>query len=246
MRAQRTAHSLLILALAVVSVGCRGEGARDELERLRRENAELRARAARTDPERAESVSTPDSVLAHFAEDPASGTLAGLVPGDTLAEARAAFGAETRTRSWRSEGRRVHQYEWELEAGVSIRLNANSQERLQKIAVVFADPAGINIPTLAGLTLGRETYQSIEERYGPALKVDPQLWGARGLYTVAQRTPLERNGWRLEFVYEMPAGLSQAHLEQIGEVLQRERNPAVLEPHLRDRAPFLVALEEAP
>ena len=244
MRTHRTTHVLLILALALVGVACRDDAARDELERLRRENAQLRARVA--DDQTPESVSTPGSVLAHFAEDPARGTLAGLVPGDTLAEARAAFGPESRTRSWRSEGRRVHQYEWDLEAGVSIRLNANSQERLQKIAVVFADPAGVNIPTLAGLTLGQETYGSIQQRFGGALKADPQLWGARGLYTAAQRTRLERTGWRLEFVYEMPAGLSRAHLEQIGDALQRERNPAVLEPHLGDRAPFMVALEEAP
>ncbi len=41
----------------------------------------------------------------------------------------------------------------------------------------------------------------------------------------------------------MPEGLSRAQLEQIGLEVQRNRNPAVLEPHLRDRTPFLVALE---
>ncbi len=102
----------------------------------------------------------------------------------------------------------------------------------------------LDIPTLAGLRLGQETFASVREKFGATLEINLQLWGAQGLYTVAQRTPLAgAANRRLEFVYQMPEGLSRAQLEQIGLEVQRNRNPAVLEPHLRDRTPFLVALE---
>ena len=101
----------------------------------------------------------------------------------------------------------------------------------------------LDIPTLAGLRLGQETFASVREKFGATLETDLQLWGAQGLYTVAQRTPLAGTKRRLEFVYQMPEELSRAQLEQIGLEVQRNRNPAVLEPHLRDRTPFLVALE---
>lgn len=246
MRTHQPTRYALIATLALLTAACGGGASPEELARLERENEQLRARLEGKNPQAPGQVSTPSSVLEHFANDLTHGTLAGLVPGDSLAQARAGFGPESRTRSWRSEGRRIYQYEWDLEAGVSIRLNADGREKLQKVAVVFADPAGVHIPTLGGLTLGQETYGSILQRFGATLKADPQLWGARGLYTVAQRTPFPNTGWRLEFVYEMPVGMSRAHLERIGEELLRARNPSLLEPQLGDRAPFLVALEESP
>lgn len=238
---------LLLAGLALAVTQCGGNRERGELERLRQESEELRAELERLQQENRQlrgQPATASEVYAHFAQDPVRGTLAGLVPGDRLEQARSSFGQENRTRSWTSEGRPITQYEWELEGGLLIRANADPGGRLEKIAVVFTDPQSVNILTLAGLTLGRETFLRIQQKFSKALSTDLQLWGARGLYTVAQRTPLPRSRWRLEFVYELPAGLGQGQLDRIEEEVQRRGNPAVLEPYLGDRAPYLVALEE--
>lgn len=230
-----------LCGLALASAGCGGNAEREELERLRRENEALRAQTQ----QRPQPI-TPEKVRAYFVNDPALGTLAGLRPGQDLADAHTRFGPATRTRSWDSDGRTIFQHEWELEGGVVLRLNAGAGGRLEKIAVVLVNPQGVDIPTLAGLTLGRETYSTLQQKFGSALTTDLQLWGARGLYTVAQTATLPAQGGtrrRLEFVFEMPPGLSQTELDRIGEQVQH-RNPAVLDPHLRDRAPFMIALEE--
>ena len=246
MNKHRRSLWLLLLALALGLVQCGGgdrsgtdqlererEELRAEIERLRRENRQLRGQPA-----------TASEVLAHFAQDAARGTLAGLVPGDSVEQARARFGQENQTRTWSSEGRPITQHEWELEGGLLIRANAESDGRLVKVAVAFPDPKSVSIPTLAGLTLGRETFLSIQQKFGDKLSTDLQLWGAQGLYTVAQRAPYPNSRWRLEFVYQMPAGLGQGQLDRIEEEVMRKRNPAVLEPYLSDHAPYMVGLEE--
>lgn len=238
---------LLLAGLALVLVQCGGSPRRGELEELRRENEELRAEAERLERENRQLRGQPvtaDEMYGYFAQDPAQGTLAGLQPGDELPQARSRFGQENRTRSWRSEGRTIFQYEWDLVGGVTLRLNADGNGRVQRIAALLADPQGVDIPTLAGLRLGQETFTSLQEKFGASLTTNLQLWGARGLYTVAQRTPLAQTRRRLEFVYQLPAGLSRGELDRIEEEVQRRRNPAVLEAYLRDRAPFMVALEE--
>jgi len=235
---------LVALALGLGLVECGGserggreqrerEELRAEIERLRRENRQLRGQPA-----------TASEVLAHFAQDGTRGTLAGLVPGDSVEQARARFGQENRARTWSSEGRPITQYEWELEGELIIRANAESDGRLIKVAVAFVDPKSVNIPTLVGLTLGQETFLSIQQKFGDKLSTDLQLWGAQGLYTVAQRAPYPNSSWRLEFAYQMPAGLGQGQLDRIEEEVMRKRNPAVLEPYLSDQAPYMVGLEE--
>jgi len=242
------AHSLwlLFLALALGLTQC-GGGDRRGAEQLQSEKEELRAEIERLRRETRElrgQPTTASEVLAHFAQDATRGTLAGLVPRDNIEQARARFGQENRTRTWSSEGRPITQHEWELEGGLIIRLNAENDGRLLKVAVAFLDPKGVRIPTLAGLTLGQETFLSIQEKFGEKLSTDLQLWGAQGLYTVAQRAPYPNSSWRLEFVYEMPPGLGPGQLDRIEEEVMRKRNPAVLEPYLGEQAPYMVGLEE--
>ncbi|MGH9863760.1 MAG: hypothetical protein ACRD35_10090 [Candidatus Acidiferrales bacterium] len=229
---------LLLLSLAALAACGRSDQA--ELERLRRENEALRSRPG------ADSAARPlDTKLAvHFSSDPLQGSLAGLVPGDSLVQVQARFGPESRTRTWSSEGRPITQYEWDLDAGLTLRCNADPSGRLLKVAVAFAHPQAVEIRTLQGLTLGRETYLSIQQRYGPLVLTDLQLWGVQGLYTVAQRVPIGNSRWRLEFAYQLPPGLGAGQLDRIEELVHRQRNPAVLEPYLGNQAPFLVALEE--
>jgi len=229
----------ICLFLTATTVAC-GGGSQAELERLRRENEALRARAAREQPRAELSAAT----LAHFSNDPALGTLAGLRPGDGLAVARERFGPEKLTRTWSSEGFPITQYEWDLGHGVLVRANADPTGRLLRIAVVLAGPDAVSIPTLYGLTLGRETYTSVQRRFGPALETDLANWGARDIYTVAQRVTFAESSRRLEFLYQMPAGLKPAELETIGNEVQQKRNLAVLGPHLAERAPFSIAIEE--
>lgn len=231
---------VLCLALALLLAGCGSSPSREEVERLRQENEALRAQLGRAPA----PSQTPAALAAHFADDPARGTLAGLVPGDSLAEARTRFGPQTRSRSWLSEGQRIYQYEWELEAGVVVRLNADETGRLDRVAVALAQPQGVTLPTLYGLTLGRETYLTVEQKFAAGLTTELHFWGAQGLYTVAQRVLLADSNQRLEFAYQMPTGLSRPELERLGEEVQRKHNTIVLLPYLRDRAPFLVALEE--
>jgi len=228
----------LLVALLAALTACGGD--RAELERLRRENEALRAQI---EPAKARPA-TDSKVLAYFAQDPAQGTLAGLAPGDTLTQAHARYGPEKRTRTWTSEGRPITQYEWELEGGLTLRVNTEADGRLRKVAVALVRPESVEIPTLSGLTLGRDTFLSIQHRFGSALSTDLHIWGAQGLYTVAQRAQLPQSRWRLEFVYQMPAGLGPGQLARIEELVQRERNPAVLEPYLGAHAPYMVAMEE--
>lgn len=240
MRIRSLTLATLLWLLAGVLAGCSSD--RAELERLRAENERLRAQ---TGGGQARPV-TDSKVLAYFAQDPARGTLAGLAPGDNLAQAHARYGQESRTRTWASEGHPITQYEWDLEGGLTLRVNADPGGRVLKVAVAFASPESVDIPTLNGLTLGRETYLTLQQRYGPNLATDLQIWGAQGLYTIAQRVPVPNSKWRLEFVYQMPPGLGQGQLDRIEEYVQRQRNPVVLEPYLGDHAPYMVGLEEVP
>ncbi len=231
-----------LLALAVCAAGCGGSN-QAELERLRREQEALRAeveRLRRAEPE------TPPELLAYFQNDPARSTLAGLVPGDTVAQARSLFGNEARTRTWDSEGHPITQYEWELTAGVMVRTNATAEGRLVKVAVVLVRPEAVRIPTLAGLTLGGDTFSSIQQKFGEAVVTDLHIWGAQGLYTVAQRVPLADTKWRFEFAYQLPADLGPGQRDRIEDEVARRRNPAVLAPLIGDRAPYMVGLEEVP
>ena len=237
MRHRRFTSALLLGLLTGTLAGCGSD--RAEVERLRAENERLKAQTeARGRPV------TDSKVLAYFARDPANGTLAGLTPGDNLTQAHALFGQESRARTWASEGRPITQYEWDLEGGLTLRVNAEADGRLRKVAVAFANPEMVEIPTFTGLTLGRETYLTLRQRYGTTITTDLQIWGAQGLYTVAQRAPLPNSNLRMEFVYQMPAGMGQGQLDRIEDWVQRQRNPAILEPYLGERAPYMVGLEE--
>ena len=229
---------MAITVLALLGAACGKSAEEAELERLRRENEALRQQR-----EAARGPAAPSAVARHFANDATSGTLAGLMPGYDLAVARERFGPETRTRSWPSEGRTLTQYEWELEDGVVLRVNAEENGRVQRVAAVMTNPAGVNIPTLYTTVIGRDTFGSLQQRWGSALTADPQLWGAQGLYTVVQRLLFEDGGRRMEFAYEMPSGLSRAELDRIGDQLQHTHDPAVVMPYLRAKTPFMVALE---
>ncbi|HSC78556.1 MAG TPA: hypothetical protein VLB32_08330 [Candidatus Acidoferrales bacterium] len=231
--------SIPLLALALAGAACGGGAKEDELERLRRENEALRARQQ----QQTRGPVPVSSVARHFTGDVGGTTLAGLMPGFDIAMARDKFGAETTTRSWQSEGRTIVQHEWQLEDGVVLRVNAGENGRIERVAAVLANPKGVNIPTLNGLNLGQETYASLQRRFGPLLTTELLLWGAQGLYTVAQRMPFGEHR-RMEFAFEMPAGMSRAELERIGDEVQNRNNASVLEPHLRDAAPYMVALEE--
>ena len=237
MKIRRLTIAMLLGLLAAVLAGCGGD--RAEMERLRAENDRLKAQTEG----RARPV-TDSRVLAYFARDPSSGTLAGLTPGDNLTQAYALFRQESRTRTWASEGRPITQYEWDLEGGLTLRVNAEADGHIRKVAVAFADPDGVEIPTLNGLTLGRETYLKLQQRYSTSMTTDLQIWGAQGIYTVAQRAPVANSNLRLEFVYQMPPGMGQGQLDRIEEWVQRRRQPAILEPYLGERAPYMVGLEE--
>jgi hypothetical protein len=228
----------LLLVVSALSAACGKSAEEAELERLRRENEALRQqREAQPGP-------VPVSGVArHFAKDAGAGTLAGLMPGYDLAVARTLYGAEARTRSWRSEGRPITQYEWDLEDGVLLRVNAEDTGRIVRVAAVMTNPASVNIPTLYNTTLGRDTFASLQQRWGGALTADPQLWGADGIYTVVQRLLFEEGGRRLEFAYEMPPEVSRAELDRLGDQLMVTRDPALVMPFLRDKHPFMAALE---
>lgn len=238
---------LLLLPFSLALVQCSGGGNRADVEELRRQVAQQQAELERLRRERGQLLGQPttaEDVFAHFERDPQAGTLAGLVPGDTLEAARARFGQENRSRTWTSEGRPITQYEWELEGGVVIRVNTEADGRVRKVAVALTNPKGVNLPTLAGLTIGRETFRSVQQKFGSELATDLQLWGAQGLYTVAQRAPYPNSNWRLEFVYQMPEGLPRGQLDRIYDEVQQRRNPQVLDSYLDDKAPYMIGLEE--
>ncbi|MGH9777999.1 MAG: hypothetical protein ACRD5I_06275 [Candidatus Acidiferrales bacterium] len=230
---------LLVAALLLAALGaaCGKSTEEAELERLRAENERLRQAGGSTAP------ATASPVARHFANDAASGTLAGLMPGYDLAVARTRFGPEARTRSWPSDGRTITQYEWDLENDVVLRVNAEESGRIQRVAVVMVNPTGVNIPTLFGVTIGRETFESLHRRWAVGMTIELQLWGAQGLYTVVQRLHMQDTGRWLDFVYEMPPGLSRAELDRIGEEVQINHAAAPVLPYLRAKAPFMVALE---
>ncbi|MCI0402645.1 MAG: hypothetical protein L0212_03885 [Acidobacteria bacterium] len=232
-------NRLLIVAaaLALLGAACGKSAEEAELERLRAENERLRQQTGAAAP------ATASRVARHFSNDASAGTLAGLMPGYDLAVARERFGREARTRSWPSEGRTITQYEWDLEDGVILRVNSEENGRVLRVAAVMTNPAGVNIPTLYTTTIGRDTFASLQQRWGSALTADPQIWGADGLYTVVQRLQFEGGGQQLEFAYEMPPEMSRAQLTRIGDELMNSRDPAVVMPYLRDKQPFMVALE---
>lgn len=235
----------LLIGLALAASGCGSSGGSGDLGRLREENEQLRARVEQLEQEARQlrgQPPTPDKVYAFFANDPREGSLAGLFPGDYLESARSRYGRENRARSWTSEGRVIFQYEWDLVGGIVIRVNTGREQRIERVAVVLDGRQPVSLPTLAGLTIGKETYDSLGKRFPDLMTTALQLWGAQGHYTVVQTLPLSDTR-RLEFAYEMPADTSRAELDRI-EREMRQGNTAVLEPHLRDRVPFSTALEE--
>jgi len=241
----RTIVGFLAVVAVLVAAGCSGGAGSGEAGRLRDENEALRARVEQLEQEARMlrgQPPTPDQLYAHFANDPREGSLAGLFPGDYLESARSRYGRENRARSWTSEGRVIFQYEWDLAGGLVVRVTTGREQRLERVAVVLDGTRPISLPTLLGLTIGKETYDSLGKRFPNLLTTALQLWGAQGHYTVIQRLPLSETR-RLEFAYAMPAETPRPELDRI-EREMREDNVAVLEPHLRDRVPFSFALEQ--
>jgi outer membrane murein-binding lipoprotein Lpp len=243
-RKKNARAAALLVAGALLAGGCSGGGS-GEVGQLRRENDELRARVDQLEQEARQlrgQPPTPDQVYAFFANDPREGSLAGLFPGDYLESARSRYGRENRARSWTSEGRVIFQYEWDLVGGIVVRVNTNREQRLERVAVVLDGRQPVSLPTLAGLTIGKETYGSLGKRFPNLLVTALQLWGAQGHYTVVQTLPLSDTR-RLEFTYAMPPETPRAELDRLEREV-RAGNLTVLEPHLRDRVPFSFALEE--
>ena len=230
------AVTALLASLALYGSAC--QSADDaELERLRKEVAALRSEDA---GEAGEEIPTEE--LEQFHLDALRGTLAGLIPGDSLETARRRFGPETLSRSWPSEGRVQMQYEWELEPGLFLRLNAESNGVLKRIAVALDGTRPTNIAVFEGVRFGQDTFEDLNRRFRRSLVTFLHFWGARGLYTVVQIRPVEGTRRFMEFSFQMPEGLSPAQLTEIGEQIQRTNDGKVLEPYLSDRVPFQVAL----
>lgn len=230
--------AVLLAALSLAGLAC--QSADDaELARLRKEVADLRSEAG----ENGEGGGgMPEEKLEHFDLDALRGTLAGLLPGDSLETARARFGPESVSRSWSSEGRPQKQYEWELEPGLFLRLNVESNGTLKKVAVALDGTRPTNIPVFAGVRLGQDTFEDLQRHFGGSLRTFLQFWGARGLYTIVQVHPVEGTRRYMEFSFQMPAGISTAQLTEIGEQIQMTNDGEVLEPYLNDLTPFQVAL----
>lgn len=243
MRASRILACIAILAAA----GCTARPDTAELDRLRQEKVALEAELERLRAENRRLRGQPETASAvaqFFSSDARAGTLAGLVPGDFIPKARQLFGRETRMDVYVASDR-VSQYEWELVGGVTLRLGADDRGRIFRIGVLLDTAQPAVIPTLEGVTLGRDTYADIEEKFGQALWVNLHLWGVRGIYSVAQT--LERGParpYQLQFAYELPPGLSQAQLDRIRTEVLQHRNTGYLMQFVADRIPYLVVLEE--
>ncbi len=237
-----------LAGLVLLLAGCAGNPAGADVERLREENRELRARVEELREEnrqlRGQPIS-PDEVYAHFANDASEGTLGGLLPGDYLVQARARYGQENRARSWTSDGEVIFEYEWDLAGGLVLRVDTGRDQRITRIAVVLDGSRDVNLPTLLGLHIGQETYETLQKRFPDSLSTALQLWGAEGYYTVAQTLPIS-DIRQMEFVYEVPEGLSQPELDRIERAVRLEQDYEVLATHLKDRVPYLVALERTP
>ena len=226
-------------ALALAGLAC--QSADDaELERLRKEVSDLRTQVG--DEGEGGGAGMPVEKLDHFELDVLRGTLAGLIPGDSLETARGRFGPETVSRSWPSEGRVQTQYEWELEPGLFLRLNAESNGVLKKIAVALDGTRPTHIPVFAGVRLGQDTFEDLQGHFDGPLKTFLQFWGARGLYTIVQIRPVKGTRRYMEFSFQIPDGISTAQLNEIGEQIQMTNDGEVLEPYLSDLTPFQVAL----
>lgn len=243
-------RSVVLCALVALTLGCqqdRRQVGAEELERLRQEKAALAAEAERLRTENRRlrgQPETPSAVAQHFANDVRAGTLAGLAPGDFIEKARRLYGPETRMNVY-SGSKRESQYEWELVGGITLRLSADDRGRIFRVGVVLDTSQPQSIPTLEGVTLGRDTFADIDGRFGQALWTNLHLWGVRGIYTVAQtlpRGPARR--WQLQFAYEVPAELSAEQLDRIRVEVGQRRNTGYLMQFVGDRLPYLVVLEE--
>lgn len=203
-----------------------------ELERLRAENRRLRG-----EPE------APAELARFFSNDARTGTLAGLAPGDFIEKARRLYGRESRMNVFGSGASRESQYEWVF-GGVTLRLSAEDNGRVFRVGVVMDTGQPPMIPTLEGVTLGRDTFASIDRKFGQALWTDLHIWGVKGTYTVAQTLlPGSNRRWPLQFAYEMPRELSPEELERIRVEVGQHRNPGYLMQFVGDRLPYLVRLE---
>lgn len=234
--------------LLVLIPACRQQAAeRQELERLRTEKAQMEAEVERlrTEIRRLRGQpDTPSAVAQHFSADAAAGTLAGLVPGDFIDKARLLYGQETRMNVYEGS-QRESQYEWELVGGVTLRLSADDRGRIFRIGVVVDTKQPPVIPTLEGVTLGRDTFADVDRKFGRALWTNLHIWGVRDVYTVAQTLSrgAERR-WQLQFAYEVPRGLTAEQLERIRQEVGQQRNVGFLMQFVGDRIPYLVVLEE--
>jgi len=238
----------LLSTLLALAVACRTTADPQELARLRQEKAMLEAELERLRAENRRlrgQPETPSALAEHFANDARQGTLAGLVPGDFIDQARQRYGQETRMNTYASAGKRESQYEWELVSGVTLRLTADDNGRIFRIGVVVDTAQPPFIPTIAGVTLGKDTFADIEQKFGRALWTDLHIWGRQGIYTVAQTLDVgQQRRWRLQFAYQMPEDLSPEQLSRVYEEVHRHRNTNYLMQFVGSRLPYLVVLEE--
>lgn len=240
-------RQLLVCMLVVLTLGCGQQGDVRELERLRQEKATLEAEVERLRAENRRlrgQPETPSAVAQYFAADVLVGTLAGLAPGDTVEKARRLYGRETRMNVFQSS-QRESQYEWELVGGITLRVSADDRGLIFRVGVVVDPDQRVSIPTLEGVTLGRDTFADMDRKFGQALWTNLHIWGMRGIYTVAQTLPRgPGRSWQLQFAYEVPAELSPDALERIRVEVGKNRNAGYLMQFVGDRRPYLVVLEE--
>lgn len=241
-----TLRLLALLASGLLAVACGSKVDPQELERLRQEKAALQAELERLQAENRRlrgQPETPSAVAQFFGNDARAGTLAGLVPGDFIDKARRLFGRETRMNVDARERR--SDYEWDLVGGVTLRVSADDRGRIFRIGVVLDTNQPPVIPTLEGITIGKDTFFDIERRFGQALWTNIHIWGVRGIYTVAQTlTRGPDRPFQLQLAYEVPAGLSAEQLERIRVEVGQNRNAGYLMQFVGDRIPYLMVLEE--